>query len=90
LLVLRRFLKTCKICNESVLARLESTEIVVSVFDRGSTLHPAGGTDTTLDPLVGWGGDTLRILYPIDTFGVSVSAPQFLPPLYQILYKAVE
>jgi len=47
------------------------------VFGRGSAPDPAGGAyDAPPDPLVGWGGGhPLPIPFPLDAFGVSISAP---------------
>ena len=61
----------------------------VVVFYRGSPPDPDGGAyDATVDPLVDRKVDTAHILQLIDAFGVSVSAPRFVPPSHQILGDA--
>ena len=59
-------------CHRPIL-KLKCTKFV---FGRGSAPDLAGGNyDAPPDPLVGWGGGyPFPIPYPLDAFGVSVSA----------------
>ena len=51
------------------------------VFGRGSAPDPAWGAyDAPPEPLVGWGGGyPLPIRFPLNAFGISISAPSAPP-----------
>ena len=68
--------KNNKICHHQI-HFFQAKNAPKFVFGRGSAPDPAGGAyDAPPDSLVGWGGDTPSpFSSPLDTFGVSNSAP---------------